>query len=150
MTAARDPMVHCVATLASHNLGQVRQLVRDDPSLYQRRIALLGEIVQGPEPPIRAASAKALVDDAIDHAEEWDLRNRIEQLRSKQLFFVSAGQDTVLPQRLYLQPLIDGLLQASAPTFRTAAIEGADHNFSQHGPQVNSMIESWITKECKL
>jgi len=86
----------------------------------------------------------------IGHAEAWDLTNHIEQLRSKQLFFVDAEKDMVVPQRLHLQPFIDGLLQAGAPTLRTMTIEGADHNFSQHGPQVNSMIESWITRECKL
>jgi hypothetical protein len=91
-----------------------------------------------------------LADDAIDHAEAWDLANNIEQLRSKQLYFVTAEQHVVFPERLYLQPLIDGLMQANAPALRTAAIEGADHNFSQHRPQVNGMIENWITNECKL
>jgi pimeloyl-ACP methyl ester carboxylesterase len=150
MTAARDPTVRCVATMASANMGRTGQLIRDDRALYEQRVALYQETLRGPEPPIRAESAKALADDVMDHAEGWDLTNHIEQLRSKQLFFVNAEQDTLLPQQLYRQPLIDGLLQANAPTLRTAAIEGADHNFSQHGPQVNNMIESWITKECKL
>jgi len=150
MTAARDPTVRCVATMASHNLGRGGQLMRDDQNLYQRRLALIEGPLRGLEPPIRAESAKALADDAMGHAEEWDLTNHVEQLRSKQLIFVSAEQDVILPQRLYLQPLIDGLLRASAPNLRTAVVEGADHNFSQHGSQVNRMIENWITKECKL
>ncbi|MCI4439835.1 hypothetical protein, partial [Tibeticola sp.] len=89
--------------------------------LYQRRVALIEEVLRGPEPPIRAESAKALADDAIDHAEAWDLANNIEQLRSKQLYFVTAEQHVVFPERLYLQPLIDGLMQANAPALRTAA-----------------------------
>jgi pimeloyl-ACP methyl ester carboxylesterase len=149
-TAARDPTVRCVATMASHNLGRGGQLLRNDQNFYRRRVALIEEVLRGPEPPIRAESAKALYDDMIGHAEAWDLTNNIEQLRSKQLLFIIAEQDEVVPQQLYLQPLFDGLLRASASTVRTATIEGADHNFSQHGPKVNSMIESWITKECKL
>jgi pimeloyl-ACP methyl ester carboxylesterase len=150
MTAARDPTVRCVAAMASHNVGRAGQLLRGDPSRYQSRIAVFEEELQGPEAPIRAESAKALADDQIDHAKAWDLTNHVEQLRSKQLLFVSAEQDAILPHRLYIQPLVDALLQSGALDLRTAVIEGADHNFSQHGAEFNRMIESWVTEECKL
>ena len=136
MTAARDPTVRCVAAMASHNVGRAGQLLRGDPSRYQSRIAVFEEMLQGPEPPIRAESAKALADDQIDHAEAWDLTNHVEQLRSKQLLFVSAEQDAILPHRLYIQPVVDALLEAGASDLRTADIKGADHNFSRHGAEI--------------
>jgi len=32
---------------------------------------------------------------------------------------------------------------------RAATIEGADHDFEKYGSEVNELVESWITKDCK-
>jgi pimeloyl-ACP methyl ester carboxylesterase len=149
MTAARDPTVRCVAVMASANMGIGGKRIRDSLDAYKRSVAFYEEVLSDPKHPVRAISATALADDTIEHAEAWDLRSNVEQLRSRQLFFISAGQDQFAPRAIYVQPLIDELRRSNATMVRAAIIEGADHNFELHGPQVNEMVEGWITKECK-
>ena len=149
MTAARDSTIRCVAVMASANMGIGGKRIRDSNDAYKRSVAFYEEVLSNPKHPIRALSARALADDTIEHAEAWDLLNNVEQLRSRQLFFVSAEQDQFAPREIYVQPLIDELRRSNATMVRTATIEGADHSFRLHGPQVNEMVENWITKECK-
>src|SRR5215471_18739558 len=149
MTAARDPTIRCVAVMASANLGVGGKQIRDDVIAYKRSVAFYEEVLSESKHPIRAQSASALADDTIEHAEAWDLANHVEQLRSRQLLFISAEQDQLAPREIYVQPLIDGLRRSNATMVRAVTIAGADHNFRREGPQVNEMLEGWIAKECK-
>lgn len=149
MTAARDPAVRCVAVMASANLGIGGKRIRDNLDAYKRSVAFYEEVLSDPKHPIRAVSAMALADETIEHADAWDLLNSAAQIRSRQLLFISAGQDQFAPTGIYVQPLIDELRRSNTTMVRSATIEGADHNFERYGPQVNEMVESWITTECK-
>jgi dipeptidyl aminopeptidase/acylaminoacyl peptidase len=149
MTAVRDPTIRCVAVMASANLGIGGKAIRDNVIAYKRSVAFYEEVLSDPKHPIRAQSATALADDTIEHAEAWDLLNHVDQLRSRQLFFISGEQDQFVPREIYVQPLINELRRSNATMVRAVTIEGADHNFRRQGPQVNEMLESWITTECK-
>jgi uncharacterized protein len=147
--AARNPSLRCVATSASANLGRTGQLMRNDRALYQRRIRDYQEMLSRSVAPIRAASGKALADEVMEHATSWDLRDKVEQLRSKHLLFVSAGNDTVVPKEIFLQPLLDGLARAGASGVRNLLIDRANHNFDQNLTELDSALVEWITTECK-
>jgi len=149
MTASRDSSIRCIATMASANMGLTGRLMRDDQHFHARRLAIYEEVLSTREPPIRAVSARALADDLIAHAAAWDLVGHVDQLRSKQLFFVSAENDSVVPRGVFVQPLLDGLLKSGA-AIDSATIEGADHDFDQHGAHVNDAIRKWITTKCNL
>jgi dipeptidyl aminopeptidase/acylaminoacyl peptidase len=150
MAAARDPAIRCAAVMASANLGVGGKLIRDDVIAYKRSVAFYEEVLSEPKHPIRAQSASALADDTVEHAEAWDLVNHVEQLRSRQLLFISGEQDEFAPREIYVQPLIDALRRSNATMVRAVTIKGADHSFRREGVQVNEMLEDWITKECKL
>jgi len=149
MTAARDPTIRCVAVMASANLGIGGERIRDNSDAYKRSVAFYEEVLSDPKHPVRAQSATALADATIEHAEAWDLLNSAEQLRSRQILFVNAEQDQFAPGQIYVRPLFDALRRSNPTLVRAATIEGADHNFRWHGPQVNELVEGWITKECK-
>jgi pimeloyl-ACP methyl ester carboxylesterase len=149
MTAARDPAIHCVVTMASANLGVGGKRIRDNGEAYRRSVAFYEEVLSDPKHPVRAVSATSLADETIEHADAWDLRNSAPQLRSRQLFFIGAGQDRFVPGAIYIQPLIDELQRLNAPSVRTAIIEGVDHDFEPHGTEVNELIASWIAGDCK-
>lgn len=149
MVAAREPDIPCVAAMASANLGRTGQLIRDDLAAYERRVALYQAELSGSDPPIRAESGEALANELVGHAEEFDLARYIGELRAKKLFLVSAENDQIVPQRTFLQPFMDRLLEAGT-SLRAVTMNGATHNFPEHGRQVNEMLYEWIKTGCGL
>lgn len=89
--------------MASANLGIGGKRIRDNDEAYKRSVAFYEEVLSDPSDPkhpIRAQSARALADETIEHAEAWDLLNHVEQLRSRQVFFISAEQDQFAPREI--------------------------------------------------
>ena len=147
MTAARDPEIRCVAVTASANQGTTAKRMRNNSDAYNRIVASYENVLRRSEPPIRAKSAGALADELIEHADAWDLVNSVDHLKFKELLFVSAERERSVT-KVHAEPVVDALRRANATSIEAVEIEGADHNFTQRGPQVNETVRRWLAEKC--
>ena len=148
-TAARDSSLHCVAGLASSDMGKTGELIQTDKTFRNTRLAMYEEVLNASGSPVRAVSASSLADDAAAHADSWSLINRASLLRSKQLLLVAAEGDTLTPRDAYFYPLVDALKRFGATSMRTAVIASADHNFRVNRQELDAVILDWIANDCK-
>ena len=139
LTAANDPSIHAVASLAGFHFGWFAGELRRDPS----QIAVVVSDWNTRLPALRGLSAEELVQEMLDHSEQWALDHYLEQLAQISILFLGANRDTVAPPHLNHTPLVTALEQRQAPHIRSAILPG-DHMFSESRVALAQHLLSWL------
>ncbi|QBD80741.1 alpha/beta fold hydrolase [Ktedonosporobacter rubrisoli] len=157
-TAATDPSIRAVASLAGFHLGRFAQELRQDPLLVESTASDWDSSLAA----LRGTTGAQLVQEVLDHAEQWTLNHYMDRLAQCSIFLIGGSRDTVAPLHVHHTPLIAALEQYSAshpsPTnatlpqigARTPAISStilpADHAFSDARVALAQHLLTWLEK----
>ncbi|GHO42034.1 alpha/beta hydrolase family protein [Ktedonospora formicarum] len=139
LTAASDPSLHAVASLAGFHFGPFAQLLRQDASLHTSIVRDWKTCL----PALRGISAEQLVQEVLDQAEQWTLDQCLDQLSQHRVFLLAGSRDTVAPPDLHHTPLVAALEQCPAPRIRSAILH-TDHAFSDARVTLAQHLLSWL------
>jgi pimeloyl-ACP methyl ester carboxylesterase len=110
MTAAADPSVTAVASVAGFDFGAVAALCADPDVRAAWVAAFDGELG-----PLRGTSGEALVAEMEAAGEAWRLARLAPLLADRPVLLVGTGRDAVTPHELHHDPLVaayaDGRLE---------------------------------------
>jgi pimeloyl-ACP methyl ester carboxylesterase len=136
--AATDDSIHSVAAVAPVDIGR-RGGALKEPGAFttavHQREALLG--------PIHAASARALIQELVDHATEWQLERLVPVLARKRLLLIGATHDGEVPLSEVYEPFTAALRQQGA-TGLTARLLDSDHAFSNSRLELARIVVTWL------
>lgn len=139
LTAAGDPSIHAVASLAGFHFGPFAQLLRHDASLIESTIRDWNTCL----PALQGTSAESLVQEVLDRSEQWQLYQYLDQLSQSSVFLLGASRDTVASVDFHHTPLVAVLEQRSTSRVRSAILH-TDHAFSDARVALAQHLLSWL------
>jgi uncharacterized protein len=102
MTAAADPSVTAVASVAGFDFGAVAALCRADPDVRAGWIEAFSDELG----PLRDTSGEALVDEMEAAGDSWRLAGLTPRLADRPVLLVGTSRDTVAPHELHHDPVV--------------------------------------------
>jgi uncharacterized protein len=129
MTAAAEPSVTAVASVAGFDFGAVAALCRADPSVRAAWV----EAFDGELGPLRGTSGEALVAEMEAAGEWWRLAGLAPLLAGRPMLLVGTGRDAVTPRELHHDPLVAAYAaeRLEHPVFEQHVF-ATDHALSDH------------------
>ena len=138
LTAAKDPRIRAVASMAGWNMGWASRTLTDS--------AAFAEDVAGTESsllPLRGTSAEALTRERAEHIADWNLLNHVASLADKSILLIAGSRDDVAPIAEHHLPLLTGL-EATKAEKVTSIIIDSDHSFSDRRIALTQAVLSWL------
>ena len=127
MTAAAEPAVTAVTSIAGCDFGAVAALCRADPDVRAGWVtAFAGELA-----PLRGTSGEALVAELEAAGESWRLAALAPRLAGRPVLLVGAGHDTVTPRELHHDPLV-AAYRSHPVEHLEDTVFATDHALSDH------------------
>ncbi|MBN1389131.1 MAG: alpha/beta fold hydrolase [Candidatus Thermoplasmatota archaeon] len=139
MTAAEDPGIRQVASLAGFDLGAMRIFLRDNEMVRGSMSAMLGELVK----PLKGADPNRLIQEIIEKGEDWCINGIVERFRGKRTLLVGASRDQVAVPELHHVPISMGLSNACGGDATVRKID-SDHNFSDRRIELSKTLLGWL------
>ncbi|GAB2957794.1 alpha/beta hydrolase family protein [Nonomuraea fastidiosa] len=102
MTAAADPHIAAVASIAGFDFGAAVAQCREDPG---RRAAYV-EAFAGSLTPLKGTSGEALVAEMEAAGDAWRLAGLAPRLADRPVLLVGTGRDDVTPSEVHHDPLV--------------------------------------------
>ena len=139
LTAATDPAVYGVASLAGFQFGLLARLLREDAALS----ATLVEDWRGELAALRGTTAEQLVQEVLDEGEGWEMERSLDILSRHRVCLIGASYDTVATVPLHHTPLVAALEAHSARELRSALLP-TDHAFSDARVALAKHLLAWL------
>lgn len=119
-TAADDPGIGAVVSIAGFDFGAAAEAVREDPATYQAYVdGFAGDIA-----PLAGTSSPALVAEMAEIPDR--LTSLAPALVGRPVLLIAGGRDTVAPPEVHHEPLVAAFPDATALVWPT------DHALSDH------------------
>lgn len=141
MTAAADPSVTAVASVAGFDFGPVAALCRADPSVRARYVeAFTGELG-----PLRGASAEALVDEMEAAGDAWRLARLAPRLADRSVLLIGTSLDAVTPYDVHHEPVVTAY-RAQPVRHLEHHVFATDHALSDHRVTLARTVLSFLAR----
>ncbi|MEU0569100.1 alpha/beta fold hydrolase [Nonomuraea sp. NPDC005983] len=127
MTAAADPSIVAVASVAGFDFGAVAAICRADPDVRASYV----EAFQDELLPLRGTSGELLVAEMEAGGEAWRLAGLAPRLADRPVLLVGTGRDDVTPAPVHHQPVVDAYRAHPVPLLEQHVFP-ADHALSDH------------------
>ncbi|GAA2893147.1 hypothetical protein GCM10010517_57680 [Streptosporangium fragile] len=127
MTAAADPSITAVASIAGFDFGSAAAACRATPSLRATYV----EAFEGGLLPLRNTSGEALVAEMEAAGDAWRLAGLAPRLADRPVLLVGTGRDTVTPAAMHHQPVVEAY-RAHPVTTLEHHVFATDHALSDH------------------
>lgn len=125
MTAATDPHVCAVASVAGFDLGAVGARCRTDPVARAAFVtAFEGELL-----PLRGTSGEALVSEMESAGAEWSLARLAPRLADRPVLLLGTGRDDVAPVQIHYEPVVAAYRAYTVPRLEHRVFM-TDHSLS--------------------
>jgi len=139
LTAASGTVDRAVS-IAGVNIGVWGAQLNENPDLVRPMLLSLIESSLG---PLHGATPEDIVSEVEAHADDWDLLQQIDTLKSKNLLLIGAKRDEVVPVFDHHMPLMKALKDAGAENM-TAKLIASDHSFSGNRIELARTILDWL------
>ncbi|MGQ5262053.1 alpha/beta hydrolase family protein [Micromonospora sp. ZYX-F-536] len=144
MTAAADPGVAAVGSVAGFDFGTAAAACRSDPAA---RAAYLDDWASELL-PLRGTNAQALVTEMEEAGDAWSLARLAPRLATRPVLLIGTSRDTVTPVGVHHWPLVDTYLAHPVPglehdVFRT------DHALSDHRVALARTVIAFLDRHLK-
>ena len=143
MTAAAEPSVVAVASVAAFDFGAVAALCRADPGVR----ANLVEAFAGALDPLRGTSGEALVSEMEAAGDSWRLAGLAPLLADRPVLLIGTGLDTVTPYRVHHEPVV-AAYQAQPVRRLQHHLFATDHALSDHRVALARTIVDFLAGAC--
>jgi dienelactone hydrolase len=136
-TAAADPAVAAVVSVAGFDLGAAGAAAHDDPAAYAAYVDdWAGELL-----PLRGTSAEALVAE-MAAASGWRLAGLAPQLADRPVLLIGTGRDPVSPVGVHHHPLVE----AYATSRLEHHVFSTDHALSDHRAELARTVIGFLDR----
>ncbi|MGN9846114.1 alpha/beta hydrolase family protein [Nonomuraea sp. H19] len=141
MTAATEPSVAAVASVAGFDFGTVAALCRANPSVRASYVeAFTGEL-----DPLRGTSGEALVSEMEAAGDSWRLAGLAPLLAERSVLLIGTGLDTVTPYDVHHEPVV-AAYQAQPVGYLEHHLFATDHALSDHRVTLARTILSFLAR----
>ncbi|MGP3960583.1 alpha/beta hydrolase family protein [Nonomuraea sp. 3N208] len=141
MTAAAEPSIAAVVSVAGFDFGAVAALCRADPSLRASYVeAFAGELG-----PLRGTSGEALVAEMEAGGESWRLARLAPLLADRPVLLIGTSLDTVTPHEVHHEPVVKAY-QAQPVEHLEHHVFATDHALSDHRVTLARTIVSFLAR----
>lgn len=127
MTAAADPSITAVASIAGFDFGRVAADIQADPALRASYVEAFGSSLG----PLHGTSAEALVTGMESAGPAWRLSDLAPHLADRPVLLIGTGRDPVTPAPIHHEPLVDAYRTHPVPHLEHH-IFPTDHALSDH------------------
>ena len=127
MTAAADPSIAAVVSVAGFDFSAAAAACRADPALRAAYAEAFGSDLL----PLRGTSGEALVTEMEQAGKAWSLAALAPRLESRPVLLIGAGRDTITPAAVHHQPIVDAY-QAHPGIKLEHYVFADDHALSGH------------------
>jgi pimeloyl-ACP methyl ester carboxylesterase len=139
LTAATDPAVYGVASLAGFQFGAFARLLHKDAALLTATI----DDWRGELAALRGTTAEQLVQEVLAQGEDWDVERYVDILAQRRTCLIGASYDTVATVALHHAPLV-AALEARSALGLYSAILPSDHAFSDVRVALAKHLLTWL------
>jgi pimeloyl-ACP methyl ester carboxylesterase len=127
MTAASDPEIYAVVSIAAFDLGSVASACRQEPKLRAGYLeAFRNELL-----PLHGTTAEALLAEAERFASQWRLSGLAPALAERPLLLIAGSRDQVAPVGLHHTPLVQRYTTHPVPLLEYRVFH-SDHTLADH------------------
>jgi hypothetical protein len=141
MTAAADPSIAAVASVAGFDFGAAAALCRTDPSLRARYV----EDFESELGSIQGTSGKALVAEMEAAGETWRLARLAPLLADRPVLLIGTSLDTVTPYDVHHEPVVEAY-QARLMKRLEHHVFATDHSLSDHRVTLARTVLSFLAQ----
>ncbi len=139
MTAAADPSLHTVASIAGWNIGMDMSMVDEGDVPRQVMLPFFDESAER----LRGTSGAALLDEGLAHVADWNLVNHARALAGRRLLLVAGERDDGTPPPVHHTPLVYALEKAGAKQLTYRMID-SDHSFNDRRITLAQTVLDWL------
>ena len=142
MTAAANPSIRAVVSVAGFDFGPVAAACRADA-------ATKAEYVEGFDAellPLRGTSGAALVSEMMEAGEKWSLRRLAPHLADRPTLLIGTGRDPVTPAEVHHHPLVDTFATYPVPRLEHQFFD-TDHQLSDHRDVLADTVRGFLGRQ---
>jgi pimeloyl-ACP methyl ester carboxylesterase len=144
MTAAADPSVAAVGSIAGWDAGTSAAACRADPAeragyTEAWRDALL---------PLRGTTAEALVAEMVEAGESWRLARLAPALAERPVLLIGTGRDPVTPAEVHHRPLVDAYAAQPVRCLEHHEFD-TDHALADHRVALARTVIAFLDKHLR-
>jgi len=144
-TAAGDPDIRAVASIALYDLGAVAQAALDSEESLDATTRFLDEGAAR----LNGTTGTILMGEILGNGETFHLVPRAKELAGRSLLFIDASRDEIAPPALHHAPLAEALRGAGAKNLQHVTIE-SDHAFCDRRIESARVIVEWLEKQMRV
>lgn len=144
-TAARDPAVRCVATLAAWNLGYTGRDLGDHPETVEQRASYYRSVT-GEGAPVQADAA-ALIAEVVARATDGDSRILGQPLADHAVLLMGGTRDSA-SSGMERQAEIGAAIRAAGGRTVRVVRYADDHAFGAHRLELTDEVRRWFSGPC--
>ncbi len=140
-----------VFSIAGFNSGAFGEILAVNKMIYDYSVQTIQPAIEF----VRNTTAEKLMDEYIEHKNEWNFLNHIEKLSRKNLLLIGAKYDMIAPLDIHHIPLVEKLSAfANNEILKTSMqakiveshILESGHSFSDKRIELAKIISNWLTK----
>jgi uncharacterized protein len=139
LTAANDPAVYAVASLAGFQFALLGRLLRENSALQ----SVIEADWKGELAALQGVTAWQLVQEVLEQAEQWTLERYLDSLAQRPVYLIGANYDTVATPALHYMPLVAALEERAESMVRSTLLP-ADHAFSDARVTLAEHLLAWL------
>ncbi|MEV5708113.1 alpha/beta fold hydrolase [Actinoallomurus sp. NPDC052274] len=138
MTAAADPSIAVVASVAGFDFGRAAADCRADPARRSRYLELFGDVA-----PLRGTGAEALLAEMEEAGDSWSLAGLAPRLTDRAVLLVGTGRDDVTPAPFHHDPVVSAY--RAHPVGRLEDhVFPTDHGLSDHRVRLTRTLADFL------
>ena len=141
LTAAHDPLVRAVASIAGCNCASLAEALQGDQGAREEASLSFKEALSR----LQGTTAEALAQEMIQFGQSWDLIEHVATLVDRSVLLVAGSRDEVLAD-VHHTPLVRTLQDDGAKDL-THVILDADHSFSDKRIALARVVLSWLEEQ---
>jgi pimeloyl-ACP methyl ester carboxylesterase len=139
MTAAADPTVRAVVSVAGADLGTIAALTTADPAVRAEWVEIFGDDLL----PLRGTSGEALVAELEAAGPAWRLAGLAPRLEDRPVLLIAGARDMAAVAAVHHEPLVAAYRSNARLEHR---LFPTDHALSDHRVELAETVRSFLDR----
>jgi dienelactone hydrolase len=140
MTAAADPSIAAVASVAGFDFGRAAADCRNDPGRRAWYLELFGDVS-----PLRGTGAEALLAEMEAAGDSWSLAGLAGRLADRAVLLIGTGRDDVTPAPVHHEPVVSAYRAHPVERLEDHVLP-TDHGLSDHRVRLTRTLTDFLRR----
>ena len=134
-----DKSIHKIASISGFNPGIFGEYITSNSNIEQSDLHQIFNEIN----PLQGTSGKELLDEIVNHKDQWNLIKYGRDLSLKDLCITAAQRDLVLPKEIHHDPLIKSIKEFAEKNIVTFQYN-TNHSYSDHRIALAKDLLKWL------